>query len=496
MVIVWRKEWINAYESPWSIFEKVCLANQVSRTELLRTLGNHDVKNIKSSIIGNNRREFIQLSGFDPIMLKQYLGCDLVGHNRSIIETILKPIEYFREHILTWFTESMRWCPDCMRMGYHSWLHQFALVHICPIHQIKLISSCPGCLNEIPFLLSDIRLNDPFTCKCGYKLADFTNTLWSEWNIPVNITDDSVSEWIEPVRKNDYDRLLFLPRSASVQMFSLDPIIRSKYFYGAKQKSKREYSISQEFKDDVYIENKRCFRAIDRYIRRKFLKKHRTCILTLQELRKQEKGEFPPICPFAYAYVFWKHTLLQTEHFYKFRRDNEINTRKYLGFEFSTQLLERIIVDFKDKLFEITNLYAVDNREMFHWIINRITSELCLNYFYQWLEIAAEGAEQIRVPDWNQIRIMLEKSLPNIIFEHYADVGRKQAIEVIVQNEARSIKFNNIKCAISSKSMKKALRKMKSFTPQSVAMRIFDNPTDENKAIRTYVDQYVNKLTI
>jgi hypothetical protein len=56
-------------------------------------------------------------------------------------------------------------------------------------------------------------------------------------------------------------------------------------------------------------------------------------------------------------------------------------------------------------------------REMFHWIINRVTSEMCLNYFYQWLEIAVEGAEQKRVADWNQVRIMIEKSLPKIIFE-------------------------------------------------------------------------------
>jgi hypothetical protein len=59
------------------------------------------------------------------------------------------------------------------------------------------------------------------------------------------------------------------------------------------------------------------------------------------------------------------------------------------------------------------------------------------------------------------------------IFKHYSDVGNKQVIEVILQKEARTI---NIFCAISSKSVKKSLRKMKSFTPLSVAMRFFDNP--------------------
>ena len=40
------------------------------------------------------------------------------------------------------------------------------------------------------------------------------------------------------------------------------------------------------------------------------------CILSFQELRKHEEGDFPPICPYAYAYVLWKHSLLRTPKFY------------------------------------------------------------------------------------------------------------------------------------------------------------------------------------
>ncbi|MDQ0887911.1 hypothetical protein QFZ81_002999 [Paenibacillus sp. V4I9] len=326
-----------------------------------------------------------------------------------------------------------------MKMGYHSWLHQFALVHNCPIHQTNLINACPSCFSKIPFLLSDSGLSDPFTCKCGFKLANFTETHWSEWNFPVNIIDNSVSGWIEGKGRNDDTRFVFVPRSVSIEDFSLDPIIRSKYFcYEVKQASGHEYAISRKFIDEIYIENKSCFRTIDRFIKKKFLKKHRICTLTLQELRKQEIGEFPPICPFAYAYVFWKHTLLQTAHFHKVIRGDETNSRKFLGLELATQLIEKIIIDSKNKLIDHMNLFEVNNREILHWIINRITSELCLNYFYQWLEISTKGTVQIRVPNWNQVRIMLEKSIPKIIFKLSDVDGNKQVIEVILQNEARS----------------------------------------------------------
>lgn len=37
---------------------------------------------------------------------------------------------------------------------------------------------------------------------------------------------------------------------------------------------------------------------------------------------------------------------------------------------------------------------------------------------------------------------------------------------------------------------------MNSFKPLSVAMRIYENPSDENKRIESYVKQYVMKLRI
>jgi hypothetical protein len=43
-------------------------------------------------------------------------------------------------------------------------------------------------------------------------------------------------------------------------------------------------------------------------------------------------------------------------------------------------------------------------------------------------------------------------------------------------------------------SKTKAARLMKSFTPLSVTIRILDDPSEQNKAIRNYVNQYVAKL--
>lgn len=66
----------------------------------------------------------------------------------------------------------------------------------------------------------------------------------------------------------------------------------------------------------------------------------------------------------------------------------------------------------------------------------------------------------------------MKRVYPKVIFKHNSDVRKKQVIEVILQKEARMININDIQCKIRSKSMKKSLRKMRSFTPLSVAMGI------------------------
>jgi hypothetical protein len=94
---------------------------------------------------------------------------------------------------------------------------------------------------------------------------------------------------------------------------------------------------------------------------------------------------------------------------------------------------------------------------------------------------------------------MLEKSLPKIIFKHDINVNinvkHMQEIQVIVKKEDREKNINE-KCVNNSRNKRKELRNMKSFTPQRVAMKCFDDPSKENRAIRDYVNRYVRKLKI
>lgn len=497
MTIVWKKSWINTFESPWSIFEKISLKNYVKRNEILRSMGNSEVKKIRHNLIGDNRRELFTLSGFDTEILMTDLEYDLIVHNDAVINAILKPVQYFKERRETWFSKHLRWCPNCIERGYHSWLHQFVMVIRCPVHEVEILEACPDCQTRIPFLISDIALNEPFTCKCGFQYSNHAESS-VYWDKPVKLLDEVVMNWLSYDLEKSI-RWLFLPRHTSLDMFTRVPLITSKPFIGHREKTRGDYYNTSAFRNELYQENVSAFRSIDRFIRKK-LKKHQTCILSLQELRKNEGDDFPNICPYAYAYVFWKHTLLQTEKFYKDQRSNDMKTSRHNGINVATILFEDEIKEYFKKIFDHTNLKEIENKPLIHWVLNKATGHLCLNYFQEWLSRADQGSKDVSVPKWNEVMKMKARSIPEMVFTHGSDMEKQQSVDFYYEIKSKrllkDIDTMRYECPFDSQNKRSSILSMKSYTPLSVAMMVFDNPCEENKRLSQYVSQYVTRLTL
>jgi hypothetical protein len=71
-------------------------------------MGNTDVKNIKNKRYGGNRRELLTLSEFDSEFVQNTFGYDLIGHNKSIIASLIQPVSYYRELQDSWFFNRLR----------------------------------------------------------------------------------------------------------------------------------------------------------------------------------------------------------------------------------------------------------------------------------------------------------------------------------------------------------------------------------------------------
>ncbi|MBB6021856.1 hypothetical protein HNR77_002951 [Paenibacillus sp. JGP012] len=489
MKIVWRKEWVNEYESPWSVFEKLSLVNLVERNEILKVFGIPKVKNIKQNI-GDYHRNLLLLNGFDLQKLHQALDFNLLEHNKNTIHALIAPFHALYSSRSHWFHEKLLWCPKCMERGFHSWLHQFKLLDKCAFHNLNLVKSCPDCNETIPFLLSNKQLGYAFKCKCGFTIASFNISSWNEWTAPEQI-DQAILEWI---RSNMY-QLDVQPRwIVHEQHCSLKLLIKAE-----PKETKHIESIESLYQNDYYSQRfqqimlRNClqtFRQVEDKLLKNLLRKHQHCITQLMELRKMNDiAEFPEICPYAYAYVFWRKALLKKEYFYDENGKGDSSEEVPLLIEEHLEYFSEQIVSLQMKTQK-----CIDTKILF-WILEKIIIQFSENFFNAWLEIAGERSKKISAPSWNEINEMRNRSFPIIAFKYnFIEKSSSSCVEYhhLENEEMPTYKYV---CPYQHENAIRNTYTMKSYTPQAVAILIRGDKDVKNKTLQKSVDAYVKKLS-
>lgn len=196
---VWEKEWISKYESLWSVFNKFMYANNASEKDVFELFGSIELKNPKCRSDLNGKRNLYRFRFWNEEVLKSLLGLNIILLNQDNINKIagkiplLSPYNNFlRKHIA--------FCPECIKVGYHSIFHQVTLINRCPFHNVKLINECPQCKKNIPYFINNLMLNNFFSCSCGYsfyKLKDYISVTQS-WHVSNNfeIILPNLIKWI------------------------------------------------------------------------------------------------------------------------------------------------------------------------------------------------------------------------------------------------------------------------------------------------------------
>lgn len=127
------------------------------------------------------------------------------------------------------------------------------------------------------------------------------------------------------------------------------------------------------------------------------------------------------------------------------------------------------------------------------WILNRITSQFCMNFFMAWLNIAEKGSRNQSVPSWKEISLMIQSSFSKFTFK-YKLKDYKVEFEYYIQQIKQSISIPIYECPNRSISRKRRINRMRSYIPSEIVMDLIDNPSQENKQFSIYVKQYVSKL--
>ncbi|MBY3621345.1 hypothetical protein CA600_22895 [Paenibacillus sp. VTT E-133280] len=155
---------LKGFESSWSIIEKIKKANVVNSRQLLQRYG-PELPITGGSIISKKYLSLWTFEGFDHQKLTQALGYSLSDHTEGIKKRLTQMFPtYIKSESL--FRDTLHFCKECMKLNYHSLLHQFKFIETCPFHLCALDSECPSCKKSIPYLLPRHEYESGFICNC------------------------------------------------------------------------------------------------------------------------------------------------------------------------------------------------------------------------------------------------------------------------------------------------------------------------------------------
>lgn len=125
------------YESGWSIFIKLLALNFCKPTDL-----EHLIRKQGCAITRN--LEFNDSSWIDFGRFSSLIGVTPNRLRAGFLDQLCFP-QFTYSHD----THGIRFCPECLKFGYHSVFFDLALITECPIHQIPLQKGCTACFKAV-----------------------------------------------------------------------------------------------------------------------------------------------------------------------------------------------------------------------------------------------------------------------------------------------------------------------------------------------------------
>ncbi|MFL1997229.1 hypothetical protein VYF65_002991 [Lysinibacillus irui] len=167
-MITWSNNWVSDCESLWSILAKFKIANEVCSNYIQKEF----VKSNQPTL--NNPLDKFLPDNFDYHSFSEQTGLFLI-HYFQFQSDCWGLSNVNTNAIKELSTENLRYCPICIKDGFHSYLHQLKYIHSCPFHQTTyLIENCENC--NLPINLYSSTFDYPtYQCKCGKELAETTD---------------------------------------------------------------------------------------------------------------------------------------------------------------------------------------------------------------------------------------------------------------------------------------------------------------------------------
>jgi len=166
MIVAWRSGTTSRYESQWALIHKFTHLNGATFSDIMAMF------DATPKAPWNERaRNLDRLERLDNRRLAQAF---------EIPEPDIRLLISDTYNIGSKTCATLRYCPDCMKKGFHTAAFQMNSIEKCPLHDVDLETKCPACHFTIAYRLGANELSIPFGCKCGALLwPGITSHAWS-----------------------------------------------------------------------------------------------------------------------------------------------------------------------------------------------------------------------------------------------------------------------------------------------------------------------------
>lgn len=331
--IVWRSDLVLPYESLWSLWSKFALLNLAAAQDTWRLFRSE----LAPSVLAASYRDLRRLSPYAYWNAPRIANAMRLRDNDlslATVEPFLGPVGAVACGAVT--ADHLRYCPECIRAGYHSACLQVRWVAQCPIHGQPLLDACPRCGSSLPYTFDAVHAA-AYGCPCGHQF-------WDRATVPeaTKVTDciTPLLEWSIAVRRGQMRDNVALPCETALAAAGechvmriptywkrLAPIpacfARSNPLHASARwggsfvmpaspggSGRPASNTSEPF--DRFLRGRSdhiraVYKTVTSHVLRRVLRDHRVCIRAVTHIPCIHMDAYTePVCACAHAYILWR----------------------------------------------------------------------------------------------------------------------------------------------------------------------------------------------
>lgn len=459
----WNKKWIWKYQSIWCTIERFKYSNELTE--------NNFKKHIKSSprkiTIFNSSSLYMSKYYFNEKILIELFEKDVFEYIKSSLKEVFGSL-YNIYDIEKYMIKEWRFCPKCIKKGYHSIFHQLNFYDKCIYHDIPLENKCPNCNKVKPYVLGNRNNIPAFTCECGYNYLENINfyDLIKIWNKDINIFYKYITNINIPNYKyffssfNYYlnneiykNRDYYLKNNLFMYNILKKNLIKNKYIFKFKPTlyendicTYKKYIFTDVTIDELeyMIANQyiAIFKSIGKHIRKKIRRKNYKfyfskknyflldCVKNNESIIKY-KMQYKDIDEYLYSYIMWRKNVEGHSEYYQIHTKLNLNDKLLFHFRMREHIYNSIF--FKYINYEIKNYLFIYKRDKKNIPfsnygillsgLERIIGDILLKYFNDWHQFIKnkKNNNPNEIVDFNaSIKINMKEYL--ICYDQYEEV--------------------------------------------------------------------------